>query len=166
MKWSASLLLRLAMKPNGGGQGKHPIGDIIINSLEAVLFFLGDTALRRARLLWPLGMLFNDLRQLNRGQVTDLFQPPRKHGAPPASGTYNGLKGLAVFVAERLEASGKKREDAWKKVADELARMRVKPARKGARDIDHIIPRTIKKWHEDISADIAGTSEASDSCAM
>jgi hypothetical protein len=106
-------------------------------------------------LLTPLALLFGDLVSLDGGAVGPMVAPAKKRGGARASGFYNALKGIAVFVARRLEASGLKRPDARKAVAAELAKMGVRPARKGSRDgTGQISARTIAKWQEDIAADV------------
>jgi hypothetical protein len=106
-------------------------------------------------LLTPLALLFGDLVSLDGGAVGPMVAPAKKRGGVHASGFYNALKGIAVFVARRLEASGLKGPDARKAVATELAKMGVRPARKGSHDgAGQISARTIAKWQEDIAADV------------
>ena len=89
------------------------------------------------------------------GQVGPMVAPVKKRGGARANSFYNALKGIAVFITFRLEASDMTRRDARIAVAKELANMGVRPARKGSREgSGEFSARTIGKWQEDINADV------------
>lgn len=103
-------------------------------ALDAILRFLMlFEAVHVGSLLTPLALLFGDMVSLDGGQVCPMVAPAKKRGGTRASGFYNALRGITVFVARRLEASGMAHADARKAVAKELANTGVRPARKGSR---------------------------------
>ena len=103
---------------------------------------------------WPCCLVI--WNALDGGQVRPMVAPVKKRGGARASGFYNTLKGIAVFTVRRLEASGMARPDARQAVAMKLAKSGVRPARKGSREgSGELSERTIKKWQEEIDADIS-----------
>jgi addiction module HigA family antidote len=140
---------RLDAQQDGGRQAA-------LHALDAVVRYL--MLFQRThvdRLLTPLALLFEDLVSLDGGQVRRMVAPSKKRGGTYASGFYNALKGIAVFITLRLEASGMARVDARKAVAKELSKLGVQPARRGAREgSGEISARTIGTWQEAIAEDV------------
>jgi hypothetical protein len=133
-----------------------------LHALDAVLRYLMlFETVHAESLLTPLALLFGDLVSLDGGQVSPMVAPAKRRGGTLASGFYNALKGIAVFVVRRLEASGMSLPEARKAVARELNKWGVRPARKGSREgSGEFAARTIAKWQEDIAADIGSKTTA------
>ena len=127
-----------------------------LHGLDAILRYLMLFQIVHVEsLLTPLALLFGDLVSLDGGQVGPMVAPVKKRGGARANSFYNALKGIAVFITFRLEASDMTRRDARIAVAKELANMGVRPARKGSREgSGEFSARTIGKWQEDINADV------------
>jgi hypothetical protein len=99
----------------------------------------------------PLVRLFDDLRSLGDGMVSALLAPVKGPGRARASGSYDALKGVVGFTVRRLTASGVSAPEARKKVASELAKQGIRPARKGSKHgSGQFSERTLRKWQEDI----------------
>ena len=79
----------------------------VLAALEAVnRYLMLFETVHAEGLLTPLAVLFNALDSLDGGQVLPIVQREKKRGGRRSSGLYDTLKGIAVFVAQRLEASG------------------------------------------------------------
>jgi hypothetical protein len=136
----------------GGDAGR----DGAIHALETVLKFLHkfQPVLNEA-LHAPLARLFIDLMALDDGSVSPLLKPKRRSGGAPASGLYDAEKGIAVFTVRRLVAAGVKHAAACTMVANRLVKEGVRPARRGSRGgSGQLGARTLRKWQEDIAADV------------
>ena len=60
----------------------------------------------------PIALLFDALMSLDDGKVSLMLAPKKRSGRAHASSFYNGLKGIAVFTVQRLQATGVKL-DGW-----------------------------------------------------
>lgn len=136
--------------------------DGALHALDAVLRFLMlFETVHVESLLTPLALLFGDLVSLDGGKACPMVAPTKKPGGTRASGFYNAMKGIAVFIVRRLEASGISRPDSRKAVARELNKLGVRPARKGSREgSGEFRAGTIAKWEQDVAADIQMSTTA------
>jgi hypothetical protein len=139
-----------------------------IHALETVLKFLSrwqpilDEALQT-----PLARLFNDLMALDKNNVSPMLKPTPRSGRAPASAMYESLKGSAAYTVKRLESTGLTIPEAHTLVAKELNKVGMRPARAGADGGDNVFSeRTIRKWCEDVSADVGCRGEAAQTKAL
>lgn len=139
--------------------------DGAVHALEYVLKFF--TALERNGVYplivrdgvqAPLARLLGDLESLDDGLVSAMLVPKKKSGRARANVFYDGIKGIAVFTARRLTATGIPPAEARKRVASELATLGIRPARKGSDDgSGRFSERTLRKWQDDIGANVTAT---------
>src|SRR5205823_3352922 len=118
-------------------------------------YLAGFDIVRAENLHAPLALLQADLEALDRGRVFPMVARARKRGGQPVSEYYNAVKGFAVYVVRRLEASGMALPEARKAVAEKLNQLGVPPARGTT-----LTARTLKKWQEDVAEDIGQRGEA------
>jgi hypothetical protein len=133
--------------------------DGAIHALEMVLKFLGlFEPVRAAALHAPLARLFTDLMALDDGEVSPLLAPRKRSGRARANPAYDALKGAVVFTVQRLAATGLTQPEARRIVADEMARLGVRPARKGSNlGSGRFSERTLRKWQDDIGINETAT---------
>jgi len=113
------------------------------------------------RLSAPLVVLGDALLSLEAGKVAPVLSPRKRRGAAPEGVLYETLKGSAVSVVRRLQATGMSRKDSRGAVARELSKLGLRPARKGSREgAGQFTARTIAKWEDDIAADIGFSTVA------
>ncbi len=109
--------------------------DASLHALDSVIQFLMLFPRVHAEgLVTPLARLFGDLKSLDDGAIHPMVEPMTKIGRAPAGGFYDHLKGIAVFVVRRLEASDMSLPRAREAVAKELNKLEVRPARSGSRE--------------------------------
>jgi hypothetical protein len=126
-----------------------------IEALLAVVEFLSRISdpddLRNQR---PINSLISALVSLDDGVVLPMLKP-----AGPPGGSRNSIskeysKALAVHTFDRLREIGVDQHEAYEQVADACRKAGMNAGRKGARNqSDGITDRTVRGWHETISAD-------------
>jgi hypothetical protein len=140
--------------------------DGAIHALEYVLKFF--TALEgtevyplivRGGVHAPLVRLYSDLMSLNDGMVSAMLAPMKKRGRARAGAAYDAMKGIAAFTVRRLTATGIRPPEARKVVASELAKLGIRPTRKGSEEgVREFSERTLRKWQEDIGFNETATN--------
>jgi len=137
----------------------------VVQALETIILFLVIfEPVRAGGMLFPLISLCNALSALEDNNVLPLLKPKRRSAPSPSSDAYNALKGNAVFTVRRLIAMGMTPLQARKAVAHTLTEAGVRPARRGAYGgTQSVTERTIRKWQEDINADVGFRTTAAQS---
>jgi hypothetical protein len=140
--------------------------DGVIHALESVLKFF--TVIERTGVYpfivaegvhAPIALLFDALMSLDDGKVSLMLAPKKRSGRARASSFYNGLKGIAVFTVQRLQATGVNLPEARRMVATILAKQGIRPARKGSPDgTGQLSGRTLRKWQDDIGLNMEATT--------
>jgi hypothetical protein len=157
LAWGLQAANKRFVEDNDAGRGG------VIDALMAVIEFIQKSnVLRALGVAAPLVRLCGDLESLDDGKVSALLTPKKLNvGRSPATRFYNALKGLAIFTARRLQATGMSPIEACAEVARTLNEMGVRPARKGKRSLKssqdssgRLTERTVRTWQEQISADV------------
>jgi len=137
--------------------------DAAIEALLAVTEFLSEIAgpgeLLHQR---PINDLLSSLISLNDGKVSPLLKPVSRSGRPRNSVAKEGAKATAVFVVKRLAGMGLDPNLAYERVARVCRQAGVSPGRKGGKNQigTEMTARTVRKWCDDISADVGCHSRA------
>jgi hypothetical protein len=144
------------------GRDGSALRDAPLYALDAVVRFLMlFEQVHAESLVTLLARLFGDLKSLDDGTVSAMLAPAKRPGRACAGGFYNHLKGISIFIVQRLKASGMSEREARKAVAQELNRQGIRPARRGSSEGHGLFSeRTIKKWAEDIAADVGMSTPA------
>jgi len=134
-----------------------------IDALLAVMEFLSLIStpgeLLRQR---PISALVSALISLDDGKVLPMLKPVHLPGQSKNSVAKESAKAMVVFVVKRLTGMGLDRNSAYKKVARVCRQAGVSPGRKGGKNQigTEMTARTVRKWCDDISADVGCHSRA------
>jgi hypothetical protein len=134
-----------------------------IDALLAVMEFLSLISAPGELLhLRPISALVSALMSLNDGEVLPLLEPVRRSGRARNSVAKEGAKAMAVFVVKRLAGMGLDPNLACERVARVCRQAGVRPGRKGGENQigTETTARTVRKWCDDISADVGCHSRA------
>jgi hypothetical protein len=108
-----------------------------------------------------INSLISALMSLDDGEVLPLLKPARHPGRPRNSVAKEHAKAKVVWVVKRLCETGMDTNEAYKRVALVCRRAGMNPGRRGARNQkDETTARTVRGWHEAISADVRYHSRA------
>ena len=143
---------------SGGNNGRNGA----IHALETVIKFLSLFDVVNSEALHaPIVCLFNDIMALDDNNVSPILKPIQRSGRALDSSLFNSIKGVAVFTVHRLMETGLTAPESREQVAKALENAGLLPSRKGSDGgAGKFTARTVRKWCEDVSADIGKHSEA------
>jgi hypothetical protein len=110
----------------------------------------------REHLEVPSVRLQDALAGLHVNNVAPMLKPVSRPGRAVSSDSRAALMGRVAATIKRLQEAGIEREDAYRRVAKQLANMGVR----SERGLGHITARTIRLWCEKVEEDVERTGTA------